>query len=152
MKTYGLLRAGNVRLHFIAVSPAAVPSPISYTTSLISLAGWEGFFRERALAQPTERCGCKGYFIAAISTLVEPKDAPSSSMHPRPPWRLNSCIAGDLWSGQGEAGLCLRERAAGTRLQPRALPANVHVARHAPHLLAAFTFDAYAVYALIKHV
>jgi len=100
MKTYGLLSAGNVQLHFIAVSPAAVPSPVSSTASLISFAGWEGFFGERALAQPMERCGCKGNFIAAISAFAELKDMPSSSARPRPPRQLECCIAGDRRSRQ----------------------------------------------------
>lgn len=39
----------------------------------------------------------------AISAFAELKDMPSSSMRPRPPWQLNSCIAGDSWSRQGEA-------------------------------------------------
>lgn len=130
MKTYGLLSAGNVQLHFIAVSPAAVPSPISYTTSLISFAGWEGFFRERALAQPTERCGCKGNFIAAISAFAELKDTPSSSTHPRPPRQLNSCLAGDSRSRQGEgeaeaeAGRALPASSSSPELSRRGCPST----------------------------
>lgn len=83
MKTYGLLSTGNVQMHFVAVSLAAVPSPISYTTVLISFTVWERFFRERALTRLKERCGCKGNFIVSASGFLELEDVSSSSLHPR---------------------------------------------------------------------
>lgn len=101
MKTYGLLSAGNVQLHFIAVSPAAAPSPITYTTFLISFAVREHFFRERALTQLTEGCGCKGNFIVAISAFSALKDTPGGSMCPRPRRQLNLCLAGASWRRGG---------------------------------------------------
>lgn len=104
MKTYGLLSAGNVQLHFIAVSPAAVPPPITPTAALISFAGWEGFFGAGALARPPERRGCKGNRVGALSAVAALKDAPSGAVPPRPPWRLKPCLAG-LGRGGGRQAL-----------------------------------------------
>lgn len=136
MKTYGLLSAGNVQLHFIAVSPAAAPSPITYTTFLISFAVREHFFRERALTQLTEGCGCKGNFIVAISAFLALKDTPGGSMRPRPRRQLNLCLAEASWRRGGGA--------AGTR------PHLMGTQHRAPQLLAVFMLNAYTMHILIK--